>query len=281
MPRKRAPAKTKNRTRARPRRRQGRYIPLVLLVLVLLYGAYRIGSSLMEALLPVPVSAEPGNEEEFRPEVGDPPYTIAVDAGHGGKDTGAIGVLEERQMTAATAQRLTELLEADENYIPVQTRAGYDVTALPSERVAQANQQGADLIISIHGNSAGSDAYGFECYPITPGRSWHKESMYFARLIAAGMETAGHRLRGKGGIRYIYYGEDDEKQLVEISDSSVREEPTFTMLEYAACPSVLVEQCFVTNADDVDRFGDEDGCALSARIYYEAICAYFGTQPHE
>lgn len=39
------------------------------------------------------------------------------------------------------------------------------------------------------------------------------------------------------------------------------------------------EQCFVTNADDVERFGSEQGCKRTARIYYEAICAYFGTTP--
>ena len=44
-------------------------------------------------------------------------------------------------------------------------------------------------------------------------------------------------------------------------------------------PSVLAEQCFVTSEEDVARFGSEDGCKAVARIYYEAICAYFGTQP--
>lgn len=269
------------RTGKRRRKRSGPPRGLALcLCLLVLYGVYRMGAYWTQRLFPLPENPEPDVAvEEFRPEVGDPPYIVAVDAGHGGSDTGAIGVIEERDMTAQTAQRLTELLEADENYIPVQTRASYDTTAKPSERVAQANAQGADLILSIHGNSAASSAGGFECYPITPGRANHEESMYFARLIAAGMQQAGQHLRGKGGVRYIYYGENDEKRIVEISDASVHEETTFTILEYAECPSVLAEQCFVTNAEDVDRFGDEDGCALSARIYYEAICAYFGTEP--
>jgi N-acetylmuramoyl-L-alanine amidase len=217
--------------------------------------------------------------EEFRPVTGDPPYKIAVDAGHGGHDPGATGVVEECEMTAYTAQLLTELLEADENYIPLQTRTSYETTATAKERVASANEQGADLILSIHGNSAASEAAGFECYPITPGRAWHDESMYFAKLLASGMEAAGASLRGKGGVRYIYYNENDEKKLVEISDSSVHTETTFAILEYAECPSVLAEQCFVTNSEDVDQFGDEDGCKLAAQIYYQAICAYFDTQP--
>ena len=38
---------------------------------------------------------------------------------------------------------------------------------------------------------------------------------------------------------------------------------------------VLAEQCFVTNDEDVEHFGSEQGCKTVARIYYEAICAYF------
>ena len=53
----------------------------------------------------------------------------------------------------------------------------------------------------------------------------------------------------------------------------------YKLLEDVNCPAVLAEQCFVTNADDVERFGSEQGCKRTARIYYEAICAYFGTTP--
>ena len=42
---------------------------------------------------------------------------------------------------------------------------------------------------------------------------------------------------------------------------------------------MLVEQCFLTNYSDVENWTGEAGCARAARIYYEAICAYFGTEP--
>ena len=72
---------------------------------------------------------------------------------------------------------------------------------------------------------------------------------------------------------------NDQKQLVESTHTEVRAERSFTLLEDVNCPVVLAEQCFVTNADDVERFGSEQGCKRTARIYYEAICAYFGTTP--
>lgn len=103
--------------------------------------------------------------------------------------------------------------------------------------------------------------------------------LLFAKLLAGGMQSIGAKLRGRGGVRYIYYLENDQKQLVENTYTQVRPERSFTLLEDVDCPAVLAEQCFVTNDEDVEHFGSEQGCKTVARIYYEAICAYFGTEP--
>ena len=242
------------------------------------------GLVLWKAALELNTPAEPmvsATEDDFRPVVGDPPYRVAIDAGHGGSDPGARGVVEEKQVTAATATALLHWLEQDPNYIPLQTRENFDITATPAQRAAAASAQSPQLLLSIHGNSAanGSEAAGFECYPAVPGRTWHQESFYFARLLAGGMQSIGAKLRGRGGVRYIYYLENDQKQLVENTYTQVRPERSFTLLEDVDCPAVLAEQCFVTNAEDVERFGSEEGSKTVARIYYEAICAYFGTKP--
>ena len=184
--------------------------------------------------------------EAFRPQVGDPPYRVRT----------------------GWADLLLNCFSP---------RDAFDQTATPAERAAAANAQAPQLLLSIHGNSAanGSSAAGFECYPSVPGRTWHAESYYFAQKLAEGMQNAGAHLRGRG----IYYLENDQKQLVESTHTEVRAERSFTLLEDVNCPVVLAEQCFVTNADDVERFGSEQGCKRTARIYYEAICAYFGTTP--
>ena len=252
-----------------------RGLTLGLAVLVFCVGLYG-----WKAALELNAPIEP-TEEEFHPRVGDPPYRVAVDAGHGGIDPGARGVIEEKEITAATAAELLRLLEQDPNYIPLKTRNSFDETATPAQRAARASEQSPQLLLSIHGNSAanGSSASGFECYPAVPGRTWHAESFYFAQLLAKGMQSVGASLRGRGGVRYIYYLENDQKQLVESNYSDVRAERSFTLLEDVDCPAVLAEQCFVTNSSDVERFGSEEGCKKTARIYYEAICTYFGTQP--
>lgn len=272
------------RTKSRHGKKGRFHWPLLLVgavVLISIPKAWQMGSewiAVQNAIREASAVEEPA--EDFRPDVGEPPYTIAVDAGHGGDDPGATGIVVEKDMTAQTAEDLMEWLRADPNYIPVTTRESYDTTATPMERAGASNHQHPDLLLSIHGNSAAAEASGFECYPITPGRVWHRESVYFARLLVSGMEAAGSTLRGQNGIRYIYY-ENGEKVLAEANDLRVREEETFTLLEESNCPAVLAEQCFVTSAADVDRFGDQDGCALTAQVYYQAICSYFGTQPVE
>ena len=271
---------SKHKTRRRKTQHQLlRGMLFVFAVLMLCFGLF-----LWKAALELNAPAEPAvssAEDDFRPVVGDPPYRVAIDAGHGGSDPGARGVVEEKQITAATAAALLQWLEQDPNYIPLQTRESFDETATPAQRAAAASAQNPQLLLSIHGNSAanGSTASGFECYPAVPGRTWHQESFYFARLLAGGMQSIGAKLRGRGGVRYIYYLENDQKQLVENTYTQVRNERSFTLLEDVDCPAVLAEQCFVTNAEDVERFGSEEGCKTVARIYYEAICAYFGTEP--
>ena len=276
----RRPVNKHSKRKTHRRKTKNRFLHGLLFVFAALMLCF--GLFLWKAALELNAPAESAvSAEDFRPVVGDPPYRVAIDAGHGGSDPGARGVVEEKQLTAATATALLQWLEEDSNYIPLQTRESFDATATPAQRAAAASAQSPQLLLSIHGNSAanGSTAAGFECYPTVPGRTWHQESFYFAKLLAGGMQSIGARLRGQGGVRYIYYLENDQKQLVENTYTQVRPERSFTLLEDVNCPAVLAEQCFVTNDEDVEHFGSEQGCKTVARIYYEAICTYFGTEP--
>lgn len=277
----RRPANKHSKHKTRRRKTQHQLLRGMLFVFAVLMLGF--GLFLWKAALELNAPAEPAvsaSEDDFRPVVGDPPYRVAIDAGHGGSDPGARGVVEEKQITAATAAALLQWLEQDPNYIPLQIRESFEVTATPAQRAAAASAQNPQLLLSIHGNSApeGSTAAGFECYPSVPGRTWHQESYYFAQQLAQGMQAAGAKLRGHGGIRYIYY-QGEVKQLVESTHTEVRDERSFTLLEDVNCPAVLAEQCFVTSEEDVAQFGSEEGCKTVARVYYEAVCAYFGTQP--
>lgn len=281
------PAASQTRTaRAAARKRKRRahrlrlmFVLLLAMLLPLAVSAYRRRPR--DARLPDPPAT--GVPAALIPE-GGPPYTIAIDAGHGGTDVGAQGFVNESAMTESVIAHLEEMLTQDPNYTPVRTHPA-DTFTENTDRAETANHAGAALLLSVHGNSNpySDKTTGFECYAQPPGRKYHDASLYLAHLIAQRFGEAGQRLRGEAGVRYIYYVGDDatgyEKQVIEESDATIREEQTFGILEKTACPSVLAEQCFVTSASDVDAWGSATGCQRAARIYYEAICAYFGTQP--
>ncbi|MGI5894016.1 MAG: N-acetylmuramoyl-L-alanine amidase family protein [Candidatus Merdivicinus sp.] len=214
---------------------------------------------------------------------GESRIAIALDAGHGGNDPGAAGLIQETELTENTVRYLEEYLREDDNYRVILCREygeGEDLNA----RWMKSIVQGADLLLCVHGNSSDDpSARGFEVYPSLPDQKYHAESVQFAQLIAEEVSQTGIPLRGNGGIRYAYYQEQpdgsSQKILVDEPDPELSDCPSFAMVEYPRCPAVLAEQGFVTNEQDVVLLAGEAGCRLAAECYYRAICAYFGTDP--
>lgn len=206
------------------------------------------------------------------------PYVIGLDAGHGGIDTGATGVINEVELTEKTTEKLTEILKADGRFRIVLSRDAGEAKSI-TQRNELFQRAKPDLVLSIHGNSSEDlTAYGFECYPSPPGKENHSDSLIFAQYIAKEMELAGARLRGTDGVRFGYYVSDAEgntsKLLLDSTDTEIYDYDTFGMLKNMRCPAVLVEQCFITNEQDVQEFGIEEGCEKAAQAYYQGICNY-------
>ena len=207
---------------------------------------------------------------------------IAIDPGHGGTAPGSEGSgLWEYEMTWQVANELVNLLEQDGRYAPVLTiteeeSQNSDMPRVePAERAQRANDAGAVLLFSIHGNSDPSGtASGFECYAIPPGQQYHDESVALARLTAQKITQTGQPLRGQDGVRYIYFDTYDNRMVYESSDETPHNEPTFRLLADADCPAVLVEQCFLTNPQDAARLATPSGAKQAAKAYYEAICEW-------
>lgn len=210
---------------------------------------------------------------------------IAIDPGHGGTDPGSEGSgLWEYEMTWQVANELVDLLKQDGRYAPVLTiteeeSQNSDMPRVePAERAQRANDAGAVLLFSIHGNSEPSGtADGFECYAIPPGQQYHDESVALARLTAQKITQTGQPLRGQDGVRYIYFDTYDNRMVYESSDETPRNEPTFRLLADADCPAVLVEQCFLTNPQDAARLATPSGAKQAAKAYYEAICEWMNS----
>lgn len=202
------------------------------------------------------------------------PYTVALDAGHGGTDVGAVGLIDEVELTERTVAELERLLREDGRFRVVLSREAGEGKSI-TERNQFFQKKKPDLVLSIHGNANDdSSASGFECYPSPPGYPNHAESLAFAELLAGEMSGVGARLRGTEGVRFGYYTADGERLLVDSDDTTVYDYDTFGILKNMDCPAVLAEQCFITNAADVEAFGTEEGCKTAAAAYYRAICTY-------
>lgn len=218
----------------------------------------------------------------------DGPYTIAIDSGHGGSDCGAVGLLTETEITGKTAEYLRDLLEQDDNYIPVLTHE-YDAFATPAQRREAAEQAGAALLFSIHGNAyEGAQAIGgYEVYVQNNGNPYAAQSYLLGQSVCGLFDNAGHTPQKGSGIFYCHYemgryGEY-EKQIVAEADEAGcgYTGQSFGVLESQQMPAVLVEQGYLTNAADADAWLSDEGCRAAAQIYYRAICSLFGTRPRE
>ncbi len=206
-------------------------------------------------------------------------HIVALDPGHGGMDPGASELVREVDVCEATVDALYALLEKDPNYHPLRTRSNGEDKSI-RDRFQAVNQSNAEVLLSIHANCDNStrQSHGFECFPQPPGHDFSQESLRLASLLSKGMGDAGHRLRGENGIRFAYY-DGKRKIIVDSTDTRIRSFKSFGIIENSDCPAVLIEQCFLTNYNDVENWAGTEGCQRAARIYYEALCQYFGTDP--
>ena len=140
--------------------------------------------------------------------------TIVVDAGHGGKDPGALGVgpQYEKQVNLSVAGRLSRLLENLGARV-VMTRADDRFIELDS-RAAIAERHRADLFISIHADSAeNASASGTTVYI---ARSASRTSEVAAEQITSAFRQAGLECRGVHRANYrVLVGHSRPAVLVE------------------------------------------------------------------
>ena len=114
------------------------------------------------------------------------PYTVALDAGHGGDDVGAEGIIQEVELTEQTVSALADLLKADGRFRVVCSRRNNETKSI-TDRSRKFEKVKPDLVLSVHGNAEDSGtAYGFECYPAVPGMKNHEKSMQFAKALTKG-----------------------------------------------------------------------------------------------
>lgn len=104
---------------------------------------------LLFAKKPKEVIKEPEKEEEPVKQ-----FTVVIDPGHGGKDSGAVGEYsEEKKLNLIYSNMLYDLLEQDYHFVPVLTRTKDEYRNL-KYRVDFSKKNNADIFISMHCNAS-------------------------------------------------------------------------------------------------------------------------------
>ena len=214
---------------------------------------------------------------------------IVIDPGHGGHDTGTIGPngLEEKDLVLEVGRRLGKLLEGRLGAEVVYTRK--DDTFIPLEtRTAIANQQRADLFISIHANSSeDSAARGVETYYLNFTSS--PEALEVAARENAVSEKSIYELQDL--VKKIALKEKIEEsrefagdvqeslhsglaaKSPAIRNRGVKKAP-FIVLIGANMPSILAEISFVSNPTDEHRLETSEYRQRIAESLYRGIANY-------
>ena len=204
------------------------------------------------------------------------PSHIAVDCGHGGADTGTIGVFNyaEKQVTLGVGLELARLLK-DDGFKVTLTRSTDTDVAL-DERTSMANKKKADLLVSIHANNAPSKtAQGVETFCMDPVLlSCVDCSMEPAcKTLACEQErqrcTASNILAKNVHTNVLACANSQ----YAIADRSVRKSVS-QMLLGAAMPSVLIEVGFLSNSYEAQLLGQEAYQKLLAQGIRDGIKSY-------
>lgn len=196
---------------------------------------------------------------------------IAIDAGHGGKDPGAIGYrgYREKIVVMQIANKLKSILKS-RGYRVYVTRSKDKFLKL-RDRTGYANGIKADLFISIHANAVGkkdaAKVHGIECYYLDKSRSSRarkvaaqENSADMSEMDFYGKESFLHTLSSHNIIASNKLAIDLQRSMLgslrksykNIKDGGVRPAP-FWVLVGAQMPSVLVEAGFISNPMEAKR----------------------------
>jgi N-acetylmuramoyl-L-alanine amidase len=210
---------------------------------------------------------------------------VVIDAGHGGHDAGSSGPggYTEKELVLDVAQRLKELVETELGAEVVMTRS--DDTFVPLEsRTEIANQQEADLFISIHANSSRiRAARGVETYFLNFTSS--REALETASRENAASERSIHELQDLVKKIMLRDKVDESRELAQQiqhsmaarknagTDRGVKQAP-FIVLIGANMPSILAEICFISNPQEEKLVRTAENRQAIAQSLFEGVRSY-------
>ncbi|MFC3396780.1 N-acetylmuramoyl-L-alanine amidase AmiB [Brenneria rubrifaciens] len=227
---------------------------------------------------------------------------VAIDAGHGGQDPGAIGLngLREKNVTIAIARKLQTLLNRDPAFRPVLTRDGdYFVSVMGRSDVAR--RQGANILVSIHADAAPNrSATGASVWVLSNRRAnsematWLEQHEKQSELLGG----AGDLLANNSADPYLSQAVLDlqfghsQRVGYDVATNVLRElqrvgrlhkrrpeHASLGVLRSPDIPSLLVETGFISNVEEERLLGSNAYQEKIAYAVYQGLISYFQTHP--
>jgi N-acetylmuramoyl-L-alanine amidase len=196
----------------------------------------------------VPILKQPGH-----------PFTILIDAGHGGNDHGAVGIngIYEKDLCLKIAQKFKSKAEAA-GYKVIMSRAE-DVAVDLKSRTRLTETENVDLLISIHHNSAANDANknGIECFTGS-----NNNPLFSRQSVSAGKLML--------------------ESLQNINGLSTDPEPKsrtagIWILKASNCPAVLIEIGYLSNSKDLAFISNPENQSLLAEQLTDGVTQFLKT----
>jgi N-acetylmuramoyl-L-alanine amidase len=226
------------------------------------------------------------------------PLVIAIDAGHGGQDPGAMGPTgkREKDVTLAMARELARQINATPGMKAFLVRDGDFFIALP-QRAQRARGAKADMFVSIHADAAenrnarGSSVYVLSLKGASSQRArWLADKENSSDLVGGirlqqvdntlssvllDLAQSGHMKASEDAANHVL---DGLKRVGNNHKPNI-ERANFAVLRTSDMPSMLVETAFISNADEEKRLTDPVYQRKVASAVLDGVQTYFTRQP--
>ena len=222
--------------------------------------------------------------------------TIIIDPGHGGSDRGAKGTsgLLEKNVTLAIAKKLKSVIERNLPARVILTRTE-DINISLEDRASIANNQKADMFISIHANASyRKSAHGSETYFLSLHASDEetRRLAYFENnsdkledeILPENIEDIKLILWDLAQTSYLKQSsqlaeniQNELNYLLGTTNRGIKQAP-FKVLSNVAMPAVLIEVAFITNPEEEKKLSSPKFQYQVAHAIYRGIINYIKSQ---
>lgn len=222
-------------------------------------------------------------------------FTVVIDAGHGGHDPGAVGkVAQEKALNLEVSMRLADKIRESYPDVKVVLTRKTDVFLTLQQRADIVNRNNADLFICIHTNSAENRSVtGTETFVLGVDKMQSNLDVAMREnavmLLEDDYQTNYEGFDPNSVDSYIMFELMQDQYIdkslnfatlvqqeftgVGRSDRGVRQ-AGFWVLHKSACPSVLVEMGFLSNANEEKYLASEKGKSDITNSIYNAFVSY-------